>query len=314
MNIKPTEQDNSETFYKTLVESTKALPWQVDWKTMAFSYVGPQIKEMFGWNVEDWAGISDWAECIHPDDRDRVVENCLEQSIKGVAHETDYRILVRGGDYIWIRDVVHVICNEKNEPISLVGLMFDIHAQKSAEEELILLKQELEVLSYQDCLTGVANRRFYDAFLVREWELAKRNCSAISMIMLDIDFFKQYNDSYGHHAGDSALQVIANTLKSWVRDTDLVARIGGEEFVIIILGSTERKTFEVAERIRIQIEKTPIIQNGGNSFLTASFGMGVIFPYTSEDSVEVFQQKVDRLLYCAKQDGRNQVKMSMLTM
>ncbi len=301
-------------FYKTLVESTKALPWQVDWQTMTFSYVGPQIKEMFGWNVEDWAGISDWAECIHPDERDRVVENCLEQSMKGVAHEADYRILVRGGDYIWIRDVVHVICNEKNEPISLVGLMFDIHAQKSAEEELILLKQELEVLSYQDCLTGVANRRFYDAFLVREWELAKRNCSAISMIMLDIDFFKQYNDCYGHHAGDIALQVIANTLKSWVRDTDLVARIGGEEFVIIILGSTERKTFEVAERIRIQIEKTPIMQNGGKSFLTASFGMGVIFPYISEDSVEVFQQKVDRQLYCAKQDGRNQVKMSMLTM
>uniref|UniRef100_UPI00262CC692 GGDEF domain-containing protein n=1 Tax=uncultured Acinetobacter sp. TaxID=165433 RepID=UPI00262CC692 len=181
----------NDAFYRTLLESTKAIPWQIDWQTMTFSYIGPQIKELLGWETDSWLSANDWAERMHPDDRDWVVDFCISQSKDGVDHEADYRALTNNGDYVWIRDVVHVIRDEHGETVSLVGFMFDINARKKSEEELLKLKQELEELSYQDSLTGVANRRLYDAFIAREWDTAIRNHTAISMIMIDIDFFKQ---------------------------------------------------------------------------------------------------------------------------
>ena len=307
MDLKQDVHHMNDAFYRTLLESTKAIPWQIDWQTMTFSYIGPQIKELLGWETDSWLSANDWAERMHPDDRDWVVDFCISQSKDGVDHEADYRALTNNGDYVWIRDVVHVIRNEHGETVSLVGFMFDINARKKSEEELLKLKQELEELSYQDSLTGVANRRLYDAFMEREWDLAIRNHSAISMIMVDIDFFKQYNDQYGHTAGDIALKAIATTLKSALRGSDIVARIGGEEFVIVMPATSQKNAIDVAERIRQKIEHTAIEHNSENTFLTASFGVGTIFPQ-DEDQPEIFIEHVDQLLYVAKENGRNQVK------
>lgn len=307
MDLKQDVHHMNDAFYRTLLESTKAIPWQIDWQTMTFSYIGPQIKELLGWETDSWLSANDWAEQMHPDDRDWVVDFCISQSKDGVDHEADYRALTNNGDYVWIRDVVHVIRDEHGETVSLVGFMFDINARKKSEEELLKLKQELEELSYQDSLTGVANRRLYDAFMEREWDLAIRNHSAISMIMVDIDFFKQYNDQYGHTAGDIALKAIATTLKSALRGSDIVARIGGEEFVIVMPATSQKNAIDVAERIRQKIEHTAIEHNSVNTFLTASFGVGTIFPQ-DEDQPEIFIEHVDQLLYVAKENGRNQVK------
>ena len=307
MDLKREDHHLNDAFYRTLLESTKAIPWQIDWQTMTFSYIGPQIKELLGWETDSWLSANDWAERMHPEDRDWVVDFCISQSKDGVDHEADYRALTKDGDYVWIRDVVHVIRNENGETVSLVGFMFDINERKKNEEELLMLKQELEEFSYQDSLTGVANRRLYDSFMAREWDLAIRNHTAISMIMIDIDFFKQYNDQYGHHAGDLALTAIATTLKSSLRSVDIVARIGGEEFVIVMPESTLEDAVDVAERIRRKIESTVIEHNSEQTFLTASFGVGTIFPKDAEQT-EIFIEQVDQLLYAAKECGRNQVK------
>lgn len=305
MTIKD-EDELNDAFYRTLLESTKAIPWQIDWQTMTFSYIGPQIKELLGWETDSWLTANDWAERMHPDDRDWVVDFCISQSKDGVDHEADYRALTKDGDYVWIRDVVHVIRDEHGETVSLVGFMFDISARKKSEEELLKLKQELEEFSYQDSLTGVANRRLYDSFMAREWDLAIRNHTAISIIMIDIDFFKQYNDHYGHHAGDLALTAIATTLKSSLRSVDIVARIGGEEFVIVMPELSLEDAVDVAERIRTHIENTAIVHNNDQTYLTASFGVGTVFPKDAEQP-EIFIEQVDQLLYIAKESGRNQV-------
>ena len=294
------------TFYKTLLESTKAIPWKIDWQSMQFTYIGPQIQELLGWETDSWVSVNDWVERMHPEDRDRVVGMCVSQSKEGIDHEADYRALKADGSYVWIRDVVHVIRNN-NETEALVGFMFDISERKKNEDELIRLKQELEVLSYQDGLTQIANRRLYDIVLAREWENATDAQTPLAIIMIDIDFFKHCNDHYGHHVGDLALQQIAQLLKSQIRAGDLAARVGGEEFIVILPSTHQEDAVEIAERIRLGIANTPLFYNDSNSiFLTASCSVGAIVPQHG-DNTEQFISMIDGLLYRAKETGRNRV-------
>lgn len=294
-----------EAFYKTLLESTKAIPWRIDWKTLCYTYCGPQIQELLGWDVGTWATVNEWVERMHPEDRIRVVDKCVELSKDGIDHEVDYRALRADGTYTWVREVVHVIRRD-GETEALVGFVFDISERKKNEDELLRLKEELEVLSFQDALTEIANRRAYNLFLEREWEIAVRNQTSISAILLDVDFFKKFNDSYGHNAGDSALKTIAQVLKAEVRARDIAARFGGEEFVVILPALGKKDVAVIAERIRSRIEQTRIQYDGLEIPITASFGVGTIFPTESDDPVH-FIAEIDKQLYVAKESGRNRV-------
>lgn len=113
------EMEPDSTVYRTLLESTRAIPWRIDWATMRFTYIGPQIEALLGWTPESWVSIDDWVERMHPDDRESVVNFCVTQSKSGVDHEADYRALTRDGHYIWIRDVVHVM--RKNGEVEAQG-------------------------------------------------------------------------------------------------------------------------------------------------------------------------------------------------
>jgi len=130
--------------YKTLLESTKAIPWKIDWSSMKFAYIGPQIESLLGWEQSSWITVEDWAARIHPDDREYVVNFCVSQSQAGVDHEADYKALTKDGDYVWIRDVVHVIRKDDGEVDCLVGFMFDISERKTLEQSLARTNAELE--------------------------------------------------------------------------------------------------------------------------------------------------------------------------
>ncbi|MEN0105288.1 MAG: PAS domain-containing protein, partial [Pseudomonas sp.] len=185
--------ETDSSIYKTLLESTKAIPWRIDWKTMQFTYIGPQIEPLLGWTPDSWKTVDDWATRMHPEDRDYVVNFCVSQSQAGTDHEADYRALTADGDYVWIRDVVHVV-RKDGEVEALIGFMFDISERKQTEEKLLALQKELEELSFKDGLTGVANRRMFDSIIEVEWTNARRNHQPLSLVLLDIDYFKQYND------------------------------------------------------------------------------------------------------------------------
>ena len=235
--------------YKTLLESTKAIPWKIDWASMRFTYIGPQIEQLLGWTPASWVSAEDWATRMHPEDRAWVVDFCVAQSQAGTDHEADYRALTKAGDYVWIRDVVHVIRNAAGEVEALVGFMFDISERKKTEQKLLDLQKELEALSYKDGLTGVANRRMFDSIIELEWANARRSCQPLSLIMLDIDYFKQYNDHYGHVQGDQCLKQIGQVLTSAAtRSRDFVARFGGEEFVLVLPETDEASAAKIAER------------------------------------------------------------------
>jgi diguanylate cyclase (GGDEF)-like protein/PAS domain S-box-containing protein len=296
--------------YQTLLESTKAIPWKIDWASMTFAYIGPQIEPLLGWSRDSWVSAQDWAERIHPDDRDYVVNFCISQSQAGVDHEADYRALTRDNGYIWIRDVVHVVRNDAGEVESLIGFMFDISERKKTEEKLIGLQKELEALSFKDGLTGIANRRRFDTSLETEWASAIRSQQPISLIMLDIDFFKQYNDLYGHIEGDHCLTHVAQTLSLAVaRPRDIAARFGGEEFVLLLPETDEAAALEVAERCQRRIAKLQIAHQKAADphYVTVSMGVGTLIPTAEMTSVD-FISAVDKLLYAAKQNGRNRIE------
>lgn len=298
------EPDNA--VYKTLLESTRAIPWRIDWKTMTFTYIGPQIEALLGWAPESWVSVDDWAGRMHPDDRETVVNFCVSQSQSGVDHEADYRALTRDGSYVWIRDVVHVV-RKDGEVEALVGFMFDISERKKNEEELLRLQRELEVLSYRDGLTNVSNRRMLDVVLQREWASAYRNQQPLSLILLDIDFFKEFNDQYGHVVGDECLRRVASLLDvAAARPRDLVARFGGEEFVLLLPETDADAAVAVAERCRglVLDEMIPHSRSRVGASLSISLGVGTIVP-AEHDSPDAFVEAVDRLLYRAKAQGRN---------
>jgi diguanylate cyclase (GGDEF)-like protein/PAS domain S-box-containing protein len=299
--------ETDSAVYKTLLESTKAIPWKLDWNSMKFAYIGPQIESLLGWSPSSWVSVEDWAARMHPDDREWVVNFCVAQSKAGADHEADYRALTRDGGYVWIRDVVHVVRNEDGEVDSLVGFMFDISERKKTEEKLVTLQKELEELSFKDGLTGVANRRMFDSILEREWANAQRHNQPLSLIMLDIDYFKQYNDHYGHIQGDDCLKRVGQALGSAAtRARDFFARFGGEEFVLVLPETDEKSAAKIAERCRSLIfkEQIPHENSPVSQILTVSIGVGTMIP-THADEAVAFIEEVDRRLYQAKQSGRN---------
>lgn len=306
----PISTDNA--VYKTLLESTKAIPWKIDWPTMTFAYIGPQIETLLGWPQSSWVSANDWAERMHPEDRDSVVGFCVSQSQAGIDHEADYRALTWDGGYVWIRDVVHVLRNEEGEVEALIGFMFDISQRKQAEQQLVQLQQQLEELSYVDGLTSVANRRMFDNRLQVEWDNAQRTAQPLSLILLDIDFFKEYNDHYGHIRGDDCLKSVAQALSgAALRPRDLMARYGGEEFVLLLPETDAKAAAQVAERCRQLINEQNIehAHSQVSPLLTLSLGVGTLIPGPL-DQPQAFLETVDRLLYQAKRQGRNRAVLA----
>jgi diguanylate cyclase (GGDEF)-like protein/PAS domain S-box-containing protein len=303
INDVPTEND----IYKTLLESTKAIPWKLDWASMQFTYIGPQIEALLGWEPSSWKSVEDWAARMHKDEREWVVDYCVSQSKSGIDHEADYRALTKDGNYVWIRDVVHVVRKENGKVDSLIGFMFDISERKKTEQELIKLQKELEELSFKDGLTGVANRRMFDSVIETEWLKARQNKQPLSLIIIDIDFFKEYNDFYGHLQGDDCLKQVAETLNNVKsRSRDFFGRFGGEEFIMLLPEADENAAWSIAERCRQALFKKqiPHEQSKVSQLLTISLGVSTMIPSQDDEHNELIS-RADKQLYQAKQKGRN---------
>jgi diguanylate cyclase (GGDEF)-like protein/PAS domain S-box-containing protein len=301
---------NDNAVYKTLLESTKAIPWKIDWATMKFAYIGPQIEALLGWSAESWVSVEDWAMRMHPEDREYVVNFCVTQSQAGVDHEADYRALTKDNGYVWIRDVVHVVRNDKGEVEALIGFMFDITERKKTEEKLLSLQKELEVLSFKDGLTSIANRRRFDSSFELEWERARSEREPLSILLIDVDFFKQYNDLYGHTQGDKCLVDIAQTLSLALDGPrDLVARYGGEEFVVLLPEADAVVARKVAERCQRLLDKKSIVHalSPHGRRVTVSIGASTVVPDVQAERAG-FIKAVDQQLYVAKDNGRNRIE------
>jgi diguanylate cyclase (GGDEF)-like protein len=177
------------------------------------------------------------------------------------------------------------------------------------EKSLRASNKQLELLSTLDGLTGIANRRTFEKFLEREWKSSMRHTQPATAIMMDIDFFKLYNDTYGHQAGDDCLKKVARTIeKSLRRPGDLVARYGGEEFVAILSDTSQKGAFSLAEKVRASVEalEIPHQASQASKFVTISLGVASRVPERG-DASSILISEADKSLYKAKQEGRNRV-------
>jgi diguanylate cyclase (GGDEF)-like protein len=199
--------------------------------------------------------------------------------------------------------------------MSIIGMVVtfaDITERKRAEEMLQLANRELERLATEDALTKLSNRRRFDEYMDLEWRRESRNHGQISMIMTDVDYFKRYNDQYGHQAGDACLRSVADVIRKKVgRPGDLIARYGGEEFAIVMPETDIRGALQVAENVRQELTNLniPHSQSSAASCVTISCGIATMFP-GEDNNPKMLIEKADQGLYRAKQQGRNCVAIS----
>jgi diguanylate cyclase (GGDEF)-like protein len=193
--------------------------------------------------------------------------------------------------------------------------MFDITERKKTEQRLVEMQSKLETLSFEDGLTGAANRRMFDKRLAMEWDNGVRTRQPLSLILLDLDHFKQFNDHYGHLQGDDCLIRIAGVLKTvGNRPRDVVARYGGEEFVLLLPDTDEAGAARIAERCQQVIADLAIDHAGSecSNVITASLGVGTQLPNAAATPMAMLEA-VDKLLYQAKKFGRNRVTAATLS-
>jgi diguanylate cyclase (GGDEF)-like protein len=181
---------------------------------------------------------------------------------------------------------------------------------KRVQTELILQEanRKLELMANLDGLTQIANRRRFDDYLSSEWQRHQRDQNSLALIMIDIDYFKRYNDRYGHQGGDDCLVRVAQAIAQVPqRPTDLVARYGGEEFVVILSNTDTKGALKVARAIQEAIASLAIIHENSDvsDYVTLSMGFVSLIP-TLDLSPEVLISHADQSLYLAKGKGRNQ--------
>jgi diguanylate cyclase (GGDEF)-like protein len=180
------------------------------------------------------------------------------------------------------------------------------------KDQLEAQAAEMQMLSFQDGLTGLANRRRFDQALADHWALAQRGNTPLALIMFDVDYFKNYNDHYGHQLGDEALKRLADiTRLVVVRQSDVAARYGGEEFAILLPETTESGAEQIAARLQSEIQKAeiPHQRSSVNPFLTISIGIAAIVP-GSKNSQRDLIHRTDAALYNSKASGRNCITLA----
>jgi diguanylate cyclase (GGDEF)-like protein len=170
------------------------------------------------------------------------------------------------------------------------------------------IERQLANMALFDSLTGTLNRPAFYQHAEKEFNRSKRYYRPLSVIMLDIDHFKQVNDQYGHHGGDQVLQIFAEACQEVIRSTDLMGRVGGEEFALLLPDTPMKAAFNLAERLRERINKYPYL--AGDMLIEVTASLGVAELQNDDGDFKSLLQRADEALYQAKHAGRNRVKMA----
>lgn len=320
--------DISEELLSNILEIVSDGVW--DWNAnTGYVYRNPGWYLMLGYNVDSFQNtVFTWESVIHPDDFDRVMtnfDNYITQ--KSSTYKVQYRCRTQDNGFLWIEDRGRIVEWNKDGTVGrMIGAHRDISAEKKLEEEgrfkaialqdavdertkellevnkLLTIKiKEAECLAVTDSLTSLSNRYQFERKLKIECERAKRFNEPLSLIALDLDHFKPVNDIYGHAKGDLVLQATANIISTNVRKIDLVARWGGDEFMILLPSTKLDQAVVLAEKIREKINNANLCDN---LRVTASFGVAHMDHKGEPMRLTI---SADNALYTSKNSGRNLV-------
>lgn len=273
-----------------------------------FTYVSSLGANLYGFAAESLLGTCLF-DYIHPDDQEASRKHHQLVISDDDIHVFVCRLLLADGRTLWIETRSKSV-HSSDRAGRIISVTRDITERKQAEFTLLETNAKLQQMSELDSLTHIANRRRFDQELLREWKRAARFSAPLSLIMLDIDYFKYYNDTYGHLGGDHCLRRVAETLSAGLhRPGDFVARYGGEEFVVILPDTDLTGAEIVAEQLRAKIEVLELAHESSrvSPFVTISLGVACMTPRSTEDPL-VLVDRADRALYQAKQT-RNHVSV-----
>jgi diguanylate cyclase (GGDEF)-like protein/PAS domain S-box-containing protein len=294
----------AEAKYVSLVEGIPAITYidPVD-ENQNSIYVSPQVTELLGISQEEWlTNPYCWRHHVHPEDEQRAWDEYVEayRNQESLTHE--YRMVHEDGHVVWVSEQAFIVRNEHGEPWLIQGVIFDITERKKAEEQVAFL-------AYHDKLTGLPNRALFEEMLELALARARRHELGVGVLFLDLDNFKLVNDSMGHHAGDRLLVELAERLLGCTRETDLVARQGGDEF-LLLLSDLDRGTGplvgkdagllvaeSVAERVRESLRE-PFVLEGVEFYASGSIGIS-LFPQDALDAQSLLRN-ADTAMYESK--------------
>jgi diguanylate cyclase (GGDEF)-like protein/PAS domain S-box-containing protein len=271
--------------------------WNIDTDVAHFS---KQYKEMFGFSDHDInTSLRDWNNRVHPDDKtslNTAVNDYLSGKAEKYFHE--HRVICKDKSIKWVLSRGMIVKrDQQGKPLRMVGTHTDITARK-------LLETRLENLAHFDALSNVPNRTLFNDRLKLALAYAKRERKMLAVMFIDLDLFKEINDLYGHETGDIVLKKVSRQLVSCVRESDTVARMGGDEFVILLpIIDHESDVTSVADKI-IEAISQPIKVAKTHLHVTCSIGIA-IFPQHGKDE-KLLVINADMAMYQAKKNGKNQ--------
>lgn len=298
----------SESFLNTIFESFHE-PFNIvgrDYKIIKFNAAFMHMRDK---RATDIYGKKCYS-VLH--NRDRICKNCLvEKTFQSKGPYAKEKVLkLSNGSRAWVEIYTYPILDHRGNVSYVITYTRDITDRKKEEEEKKELISNLNHLSTTDSLTGILNRRALNDMLNHEIERATRYNSDLSLMLCDVDRFKNINDTHGHMAGDRALQAVTAALKASLRKSDILGRYGGDEFMIILPETTLAGAHNLAEKIRSAVEELELEITGGDR-VKLSLSIGITRCSTSIDNIDTIVGLADTALYASKQTGRN--KVSVLT-
>jgi diguanylate cyclase (GGDEF)-like protein/PAS domain S-box-containing protein len=283
-------------------------------------YVSPAVERLLGWRPQEMVGSSAMlgstpAEFVHPEDLQVFIDARMElQAGKVNEFSMCFRMLRRDGSWLWVDGRARArLSADGARRTGVVAVLRDATDRKATELKLKDALEQMERLAATDGLTGLANRRHFDGVADREWRRCRREHQPLSVLLLDADHFKHFNDRYGHLAGDDCLRAIGSQLAAAARrPADLAARYGGEEFLLLMPNTDRDGALRMAERVRELVLALAITHEGipAPGVVTVSIGAATAWPEAAEShprSVSALLEAADAALYQAKSGGRNQV-------
>lgn len=294
-----TSRKQMESLYETLANNSPVGVYVVQDGKLRFT--NPKLKEYAGLGERELIGLNP-LDLVHPDDRGHVRNNALKMLRRERNSPYEYRIICRGGEVKWIMETVIPITYGGKRAV--LGNAMDFTARRKAEEALKDSEQKYMELSITDDLTKLYNSRHFFIQIRREVKRTNRYGNSLSILLIDMDNFKKYNDSHGHMEGDKVLVRLGQVISRCIRITDSVYRYGGDEFIVILPETPGQEAFRVAERIRQEFVED--FKKGLDQKVSVTLSIGAA-EYAFNEDITDFIKRSDANMYKAKERGRNQV-------
>lgn len=293
--------EEAQAKYRNLVEQLPAVTYvEAAERPGSMVYVSPQLEAMLGYQPDRWlheAGLRDAA--VDPRDRSQVSVERERARGSGQPMRMEYRMVGSGGKVLWVREEAHLVRDPSGTPRYWQGVILDLTAEKEAAEEI-------SFLAYHDRLTGLPNRVLFEEVLALALRRAARDRKLVAVLYMDLDNFKLVNDSLGHAAGDALLRTVAERLRTVARGPDLLARQGGDEFLLLLAdldpgpAAAAQVAQGVAERIQEAL-RAPFLLESTEVYVTASIGVSM-YPVDASDAGDLLRN-ADAAMFQSKKAG-----------